>query len=154
MISSNNPITRPSNLTFWYSDSDTISKITTTTFGSSNIEGSNVLQTHSGIITDKQQSDEDVKPIGSFTQMKNCIVKTKDSAFVNNSSIFFLEGGNIQFQPIGIQSFNNQGHYGLAPNQTYIFRITNGSNDYVNANGFIVIRSFDNLDREIKIYFD
>ena len=29
MISSNNPITRPSNLTFWYSDSDTISKITT-----------------------------------------------------------------------------------------------------------------------------
>ena len=154
MSSSHNSTTRPSDLTFWYTDSDEITTITIATFGPPNVLGSTVVQTNSGVLTTNKYSSKSSKKIGSFTEMKMCVVKTKDSAFVSNTMTFFLKGGNIQCQPVGVQFYNSQGNYGLSPDVTNTFKIINGTGNYTFLDGYIVVSTFKNLDRLVKVYFD
>jgi hypothetical protein len=143
----------PSDLTFWYSDSNKISTINISDiFGSPGIFGSTVLQISSGILTINKESNS--KKIGYFTEMKTCSVKTSNTAFANNLATFFLKKGNIQYQPVGIQSYNSEGNYGLPANNTYTFKIMNCTGGYLNFGGHLVIHTFKNLDRLVKIYFD
>jgi len=153
MTSSHNSKPRSSDLTFWYTDSDKISTINIATFGPPEVLGSTVVQTHSGVLTTNKYSSKSSKKIGSFTEMKMCVVKTKDSAFVSNTMTFFLKGGNIQFQPVGVQFYNSQGYYGLPPDITTTFKIINGTGEYTFLDGYIVVSTFKNLDRLVKIYF-
>jgi hypothetical protein len=132
---------RSSDLKFYYSDDDTLSPVSKITFGSS------VIQTSSGVLKNKTNT------IGNFVQNKMCIVKTSTSAFVSNVETFYLSDGNIQFQPVGIQSLNSQGNYGLEANGSYKFKIINGTGKYLNSTGYVVIHTFPNLERLVKIYF-
>jgi hypothetical protein len=138
---------RSCDLQFYYSDDDTISPVSKTNFGSS------VIQTSSGVITNKSNTTPNYKTIGNFAQNKMCIVQTSTSAFVSNLETFYLSDGNIQLQPTGIQSLNSQGNYGLPPNATYKFTIINGTGKYLNSSGIVKIHTFDNLSRLVKIYF-
>jgi len=147
-----NNTNRSSNLTFWYTNNNKISTINSaTTFGSPNIFGSVILQTITGVITANRELDS--RQIGNFTEMKTCVSNTSTSAFVSNTQTFFLKNGCIQIQPVGVQSYNIQGNYGLPPNNTHTFKILNSTGDFLNLGGFVVIRTFENLDRLVNIYF-
>lgn len=137
---------RSSDLKFYYSDDDTLSPVSKTTFGSS------VIQTSSGVLKNKTNTTH-YNIIGNFVQNKMCIVKTSTSAFVSNVETFYLTDGNIQMQPVGIQSLNSQGNYGLESNASYKFKIINGTGKYLNATGYVVLHTFPNLERLAKIYF-
>ena len=49
------------------------------------------------------------------------------AALVTDLETFYLQNGAIQFQPVGTQSINIQGNYGIPANVTNIFRIINGT---------------------------
>jgi hypothetical protein len=66
---------------------------------------------------------------------------------------FYLKCGNIQCQPVGIQTLNCQGNYALPPNITKTYRIINGTEQYLNSTGYVVLQTFDNLESSVKIYF-
>jgi hypothetical protein len=136
-----------SNLKFYYSDDDTISPVSKLNVNST------IIQTNIGIITNKSITKQKYKTIGNFSQYKICNPITNNSAFVNNLETFYLQDGNIQFQPIGIQLKNVQGNYGLPPNITKIFKIINGTGKYLNLEGYVKLYTYPNLERLVKIYF-
>jgi hypothetical protein len=145
--SCNNHKKRSCDLQFYYSDDETISPVSKITFGTS------LIQTTQGVITDKSIVSPHHKPIGNFLQYKLGSLATNNTLFVSNVFTFFLKCGNIQCQPVGIQSLNSQGNYGLLPNITKTYRIINGTEQYLNSTGYVVIHTFDNLERLVKIYF-
>ena len=136
---------RSCDLKFYYSDDDTISTVSKITFGSS------VIQTSSGTLNKTNKTP--YKTIGNFVQNKMCIIKTPTSAFVTNEETFYLSDGNIQIQPVGVLSLNSQDNYGLDNNVTYTFKIINGTGKYLNSSGCVLIHTFPNLERLVKIYF-
>jgi hypothetical protein len=138
-------------LEFWYSDDDKKATFTINTFGQPNVLGSTVIQTACGILTDARSYTSTT--IGNFTEMKTCVVSTNTAAFVSDVGMFFLNKGNLQYQASGVQSYTNQDYYGLSPNKIYTFKILTGTDDYLNATGYIIVRTFTNLDRLVKIYF-
>lgn len=143
---------RSGDLTFWYTDNNKISTVNSAAiFGSPNIFGTVVLQTITGVITSNRELDS--LQIGNFTEMKTCVSSTSTSAFVSNTETFFFKNGCIQIQPVGVQPYNIQGNYGLPPNNTYTFKILNSTGDFLNLGGCAVIRTFENLDRLVNIYF-
>ena len=145
--SCNNHKKRSCDLQFYYSDDDTVSQVSKITFGTS------LIQTIQGVITDKSISCPHNKPIGNFLQYKLGSLATNNTLFVSNVFTFFLKCGNIQCQPVGIQCLNSQGNYGLPPNITKTYRIINGTEQYLNSTGYVVIHTYDNLERLVKIYF-
>jgi hypothetical protein len=134
-------------LQFYYSDDDTVSTVSKITFGTS------LIQTIQGVITDKSAACPHYKPIGNFLQYKLCSLSANNTAFVSNVFTFYLKCGTIQCQPVGIQSLNSQGNYGLPPNITKTYRIINGTEQYLNTTGYVVLQTFDNLERLVRIYF-
>ena len=145
--SCNNHKKRSCDLKFYYSDDDTISQVSKITFGTS------LIQTTQGVITDKSAASPNHKQIGNFLQYKLCGLSTNNTAFVSNVFTFYLKCGNIQCQPVGIQSLNSQGNYGLPPNITKTYRIINGTEQYLNSTGYVVLQTFDTLERFVRIYF-
>ena len=75
---------RSCDLKFYYSDDDTISPVSKTTFGSS------LIQTQSGVLTNKSNTTPNYKTVGKFVQNKMCVVNTTTSAFVSNLVTFYL----------------------------------------------------------------
>ena len=132
---------RPCDLKFWYTDDDTKSPVSEIAFGSS------VIVTSTGKLNKTNN-----ETIGNFVQNKMCIIQPDGSALVSNVETFYLPDGNIQLQPVGIQTLNSQGNYGLAANATVKFTIINGTGKFLNSSGFVRIHTFDNLARLVKIY--
>lgn len=129
-------------LQFWYTDDDTKSPVSKISFGSS------VVVTSTGKL---HKPNNEI--IGNFVQNKMCIIQPDGSALVSNVETFYLADGNIQLQPVGVQTLNSQGNYGLKANATYKFTIINGTGKYLNSTGYVVIHTFTNLERLVKIYF-
>ena len=138
---------RSCDLKFYYTDDATMSVVSKIKFDSSEI------QTISGILANKSITTKHYKTIGNFVANKMCIVKTATTAFVSNLQTFYLADGNIQFQPVGIQTLNSQGNYSLDNNITSKFTIINGTGKYLNSTGYVVIHTYGNLYRLVKIYF-
>lgn len=145
--SCNNHKKRSCDLQFYYNDDETISQFSNLKFGSS------LIQTIHGVITDKSIVCPYHKTIGNLLQYKLVSLTTNNTAFVSNVFTFYLKCGNIQCQPVGIESLNSQGNYGLPPNITKTYRIINGTEQYLNSTGYVVLHTFDNLERLVKIYF-
>jgi hypothetical protein len=138
---------RSPDLKFYYNDDNTISSVSNITFGTS------LIETIQGVITDKSAACPHSKPIGNFLQYKLCSLSTNNTAFVSNVFTFYLKCGNIQCQPVGIQPLNSQDNYSLPPNITKTYRIINGTEQYLNSTGYVVLQTFDNLERLVRIYF-
>ena len=136
------PQNQKCDLQFWYTDDATKSPVTKISFGSSLI-----------VISTGKLNKPNNQIIGNFVQNKLCIIQPDGSALVNNVKTFYLADGNIQFQPVGVQILNSQGNYGLKANTTYKFTIINGTDKYLNSTGYVVLRTFDNLERLVQIYF-
>jgi hypothetical protein len=134
---------QPCDLQFWYTDDDTKSPVSKIPFGSS------VVVTSTGKLNKPNN-----EIIGNFVQNKMCIIQPDGSALVSNVETFYLADGNIQLQPVGVQTLNSQGNYGLKANATYKFTIINGTGKYLNTSGFVKIHTFDNLSRLVKIYLN
>jgi len=129
-------------LIFYYSDSDTVSNVSTFTYQYA------MLENISGNITDKSITSQNYKTIGHFTENKMCNPTTDNNAYVINFETFILNNGTIQIQPAGIQTKNSQGYYGLPANITKIFKIINGTDKFLNAKGYVVLKTYDNLERK------
>jgi hypothetical protein len=136
------PQNQKCDLQFWYTDDATKSPVTKISFGSSLI-----------VISTGKLNKPNNQIIGNFVQNKLCIIQPDGTALVNNVKTFYLADGNIQFQPVGVQILNSQGNYGLKANTTYKFTIINGTEKYLNSTGYVVLRTFDNLERLVQIYF-
>jgi hypothetical protein len=136
------PQNQTCDLQFWYTDDDTKSPVTKISFGSSIL-----------VISTGKLNKPNNQIIGNFVQNKLCIIQPDGSALVNNVKTFYLADGNIQFHPVGVQTLNSQGNYGLKSNTTYKFTIINGTEKYLNSTGYVVLHTFDNLERLVKIYF-
>ena len=143
----NNHKKRSCDLQFYYNDDDAISQFSNIKFGSS------IIQTVQGVITDKCIVSPNHKTIGNFLQNNLCSLTTNNMAFVSSVFTFYLKCGNIQCQPVGIQCQNRQGNYVLPHNVTKTYRIINGTEQYLNSTGYVVLHTFDNLERLVKIYF-
>jgi hypothetical protein len=138
---------RSPDLKFYYNDDEAVSHISNIKFGSS------VIQTIQGVITDKSIASPHHKPIGNFLQYNLCSLTANNTAFVSSVFTFYLKCGNIQCQPVGIQCLNSQGNYEFPHNMTKTYRIINGTEQYLNSTGYVVLHTFDNLERLVKIYF-
>ena len=138
---------RPCDLQFYYNDDEAVSQISNIKFGSS------VIQTIQGVITDKSIVCLNNKTIGNFLQYNLVSSTTNNMAFVSSVFTFYLKCGNLQCQPVGIQCLNSQCNYGLPHNVTKTYRIINGTDQYLNSTGYVVLHTFDNLERLVKIYF-
>jgi hypothetical protein len=131
-------------LVFYYSDDNKISKYSKLNFGTTLI--SNI----GGNIIDKSISNV----IGYFTQYKICNLNKNNTAYVTNILTFHLKNGTIQIQPTGIQTINFQGNYSIPSNITETFKILNGTKNYLYKTGYITLKTYDNLERKVSIYFN
>ena len=134
-------------LVFYYSDDNTISTYSKFTFGTT------LILNISGNITDKSITNKSNK-IGYFTEYKMCNPTVNNAAYVTNIETFYLKNGSIQIQPAGIQPKNFQGNYTITPNTTGTFRIISGTENYLKVNGYVTIKTYDNLERKVSVYFD
>jgi len=82
-----------------------------------------------------------------------CNPTINNTAYVTNIETFFLKNGSIQIQPAGIQPINFQGNYSITSNTTMTFRIISGTQNYVNAKGLVILKTYDNLERKVSVYF-
>ena len=137
-------------LVFYYSDDDTISNYSKFKFGST------LILNISGNITDKSITTKNYSKIGYFTEYKMCNPNPtlNNTAYVTNIETFFLKNGSLQLQPVGIQPINFQGNYSITSNTTVTFKIISGTENYLNAKGYITINTYDNLERKVSVYFD
>jgi hypothetical protein len=145
--SCNNHKKRSCDLQFYYNDDEAVSHISNIKFGSS------VIQTIQGVLTDKSIVTLNHKTIGNFLQYNLCSLTANNTAFVSSVFTFYLKCGTIQCQPVGVQCLNSQGNYGLPHNVTKTYRIINGTEQYLNSTGYVVLHTCDNLERLVKIYF-
>jgi len=83
-----------------------------------------------------------------------CNPTKNNSAYVTNIETFFLKNGSIQVQPSGIQQINFQGNYSISPNSTQTFTILSGTESYLNKKGFVTLKTYNNLERKVSIYFN
>ena len=134
-------------LVFYYSDDNTISTYSKFKFGST------LILNISGNITDKSITTNNYNKIGYFTEYKMCNPTINNTAYVTNIETFFLKNGSIQIQPAGIQPINFQGNYSITSNTTMTFRIISGTQNYVNAKGLVILKTYDNLERKVSVYF-
>jgi len=134
-------------LVFYYSDDNTIS-----TYSKFNFDSTLILNI-SGNITDKSITTNNYNKIGYFTEYKMCNPTINNTAYVTNIETFFLKNGSIQIQPAGIQPINFQGNYSITSNTTMTFRIISGTQNYVNAKGLVILKTYDNLERKVSVYF-
>ena len=145
-----NKIRQVPDLVFYYSDDNTISKYSKLKFGST------LILNISGKITDKSITTKNFNKIGYFTEYKMCNPNStlNNSAYVTNIETFFLKNGSIQLQPAGIQPINFQGNYSIASNTTLTFKILSGTGNYLYAKGYVTLKTYDNLERKVSVYFD
>jgi len=135
-------------LVFYYSDDNTISNYSKLKFGST------LILNISGNITDKSITTKNYNTIGYFTEYKMCNPTSNHTAYVTNIETFFLKNGSIQTQPAGIQPINFQGNYSIASNNTLIFKIISGTGNYLYTKGYVILKTYDNLERKVSVYFD
>ena len=137
-------------LVFYYSDDDTISNYSKFKFGST------LILNISGNITDKSITTKNYNKIGYFTEYKMCNPNPtlNNTAYVTNIETFFLKNGSLQLQPTGIQPINFQGNYSITSNTIVKFKIISGTENYLNAKGYVTINTYDNLERKVSVYFD
>ena len=137
-------------LVFYYSDDNTISTYSKFKFGST------LILNISGNITDKSITTKNFNKIGYFTEYKMCNPNStlNNSAYVTNIETFFLKNGSLQLQPTGIQPINFQGNYSIASNNTLTFKILSGTGNYLYAKGYVTLKTYDNLERKVSVYFD
>ena len=134
-------------LVFYYSDDKTISNYSNLKFGSS------LILNISGNITDKSITNKNSNIIGYFTEYKMCNPINNNSAYVTNIETFHLKNGCIIIQPAGIQPLNFQGNYSIGANTTQTFSIVNGTEIYLYKKGYVTLKTYDNLERKVSIYF-
>jgi hypothetical protein len=136
-------------LVFYYSDDNTISTYSKLKFGST------LLLNISGNITDKSITTKNYNTIGYFTEYKMCNPNPtlNNTAYVTNIETFFLKNGSLQLQPAGIQAINFQGNYSIASNTTLTFKILSGTGNYLYAKGYVILKTYDNLERKVSVYF-
>ena len=135
-------------LVFYYSDDNTISNYSKLKFDST------LILNISGNITDKSITTKNYNTIGYFTEYKMCNPTANNTAYVTNIETFFLKNGSIQLQPAGIQPINFQGNYSIASNNTLTFKILSGTGNYLYAKGYVTLKTYDNLERKVSVYFD
>ena len=135
-------------LVFYYSDDNTLSKYSKLKF-----ENTLILNI-SGNITDKSITNKNSNVIGYFTEYKMCSPTKNNSAYVTNIETFHLKNGSIQTQPAGIQPINFQGNYSIASNTTQTFTILSGTESYLHKKGYVTLKTYDNLERKVSIYFN
>jgi len=82
-----------------------------------------------------------------------CNPTKNNSAHVTNIETFFLKNGSIQVQPAGIQPINFQGNYSIASNTIQTFTILSGTESYLHKKGYVTLKTYDNLERKVSIYF-
>ena len=145
-----NKIRQVPDLVFYYSDDDTISNYSKFKFGST------LILNISGNITDKSITTKNYNKIGYFTEYKMCNPNPtlNNTAYVTNIETFFLKNGSLQLQPTGIQPINFQGNYSITSNTIVKFKIISGTENYLNAKGYVTINTYDNLERKVSVYLD
>jgi hypothetical protein len=144
-----NKIDSDPDLVFYYSDDNTISTYSKFNFGST------LIINISGNITDKSITTNNYNKIGYFTEYKMCNHNpiVNNTAYVTNIETFFLKNGTLQIQPAGIQPINFQGNYSIPSNTTITFKILSGTGNYLHTKGYITLKTYDNLERKVSVYF-
>jgi hypothetical protein len=132
---------------FYYSDDNRIS-----TYSKLNFELTLILNI-SGNITNSSITEKNNNIVEYFTEYKICNHTANNSAYVTNIETFDLKDGSIQIQPAGIKSINYQMNYNISANGTLTFKIISGTNNYLNAKGYVTLKTYDNLERKVNIYF-
>ena len=135
-------------LVFYYSDDKTISKYSNFKFGNT------IILNISGNITDKSITTKNSNIIGYFTEYKMCNPISFNSAYVTNIETFHLKNGCLLVQPAGIQNINFQGNYSISPNTIQTFSILSGTESYLYKKGYVTLKTYDNLERKVCIYFN
>ena len=156
-------------LVFYYSLSNPLTKINKT------INGTDILQTANGIITTQQNTMisindiEQIKNKTDITEFYNLGIIGKfafniiiyDGAGQNFINLYQVTGTNVYFLPQGTISHSINLNFEKGPDgkfvvpfgQTNVFQILSGSGDFLNATGFIVQITKENLEREVQVYF-
>lgn len=137
-------------LVFYYSDDNTISKYSKLKFGST------LILNISGNITDKSITTKNFNKIGFVTEYKICNPNptVNNTAYVTNIETFYLKNGSIQIQTASLQPINFQGNYSITSNSTATFKILSGTGNYLHAKGYVILNTYDNLERKVSVYFD